>query len=178
MTVPDRPVGTPQVAPNEESSRMMKPLHGLTLAGLLSYAALLPIGTVRAATPAPTIAASAATMPRPADLCDGCAVVTEVKTETRDGKGGAVGVIGGAVIGGVIGHQIGGGTGKTLATIGGAAAGGYAGNEVQKKVNKKTVWITRATLRDGSVRTFENSADPGFKVGEVVAVSGNELKKR
>src|SRR3569832_1466592 len=34
----------------------------------------------------------------------------------------------GAVAGGLLGHQIGGGTGRTLATVGGAAAGGYAGN--------------------------------------------------
>ncbi|HEY0198756.1 MAG TPA: glycine zipper 2TM domain-containing protein [Rhodanobacter sp.] len=38
----------------------------------------------------------------------------------------------GAVAGGLLGHQIGGGKGKTLATVGGAVAGGYAGNRVQK----------------------------------------------
>lgn len=38
----------------------------------------------------------------------------------------------GAVVGGVVGSQFGGGSGKTLMTIGGAAAGGYAGNKVQK----------------------------------------------
>jgi uncharacterized protein YcfJ len=43
-----------------------------------------------------------------------------------------VGTVAGAVIGGVIGHQFGGGNGKTLATVGGAAAGGYAGNQIQK----------------------------------------------
>ena len=42
------------------------------------------------------------------------------------------GTVIGAVAGGVIGHQFGGGTGKTLATVGGAAAGGYIGNHVQK----------------------------------------------
>jgi uncharacterized protein YcfJ len=162
---------------NDERFAMQKS-NRWTLAALLACAALMAVGATRAATPAPAAVASAVAAPRPADLCDGCALVTEVKTETRDGKGGAAGVIGGAVVGGVIGHQIGGGTGKTLATIGGAAAGGYAGNKVQKKVSKQTVWITRATLKDGSVRTFENSADPGFKVGEVVTVTGNELKKR
>ena len=38
----------------------------------------------------------------------------------------------GAVAGAVIGHQLGGGNGKTLATVGGAVAGGYAGNQIQK----------------------------------------------
>lgn len=122
--------------------------------------------------------ASAPTTDRLAALCSNCAIVEAVKSETRQGKGGALGVVGGAVIGGVLGHQIGGGTGKTLATIGGAAAGGYAGNQVEKNVNKTTVWQTRATLKDGSEKTFETSANPGFRVGEVVLVEGQTLKKR
>lgn len=36
----------------------------------------------------------------------------------------------GAVVGGVLGHQIGGGNGKKLATVAGVLLGGYAGNEV------------------------------------------------
>lgn len=38
----------------------------------------------------------------------------------------------GAVAGGLLGHQVGGGKGKTLATVGGAVAGGYAGNKIQE----------------------------------------------
>lgn len=37
----------------------------------------------------------------------------------------------GAIAGGLLGHTVGGGSGKTLATIGGAVAGGYVGNRVQ-----------------------------------------------
>src|SRR5580700_4918216 len=40
----------------------------------------------------------------------------------------------GAVVGGLLGHQVGGGSGKTIATVAGAAAGGYAGNKIQQKV--------------------------------------------
>lgn len=39
----------------------------------------------------------------------------------------------GAVIGGVLGNQVGSGDGKTLATIAGAIGGGYIGNEVAKR---------------------------------------------
>ena len=39
----------------------------------------------------------------------------------------------GAVIGGLLGSQIGGGKGRTLATLAGAVGGGYVGNEVAKK---------------------------------------------
>jgi uncharacterized protein YcfJ len=38
------------------------------------------------------------------------------------------GAIAGALIGGVLGHQVGGGTGKDLATVGGAVAGGMMGS--------------------------------------------------
>ena len=44
-----------------------------------------------------------------------------------------VGIGVGAVIGGVLGNQVGSGDGKTLATILGAVGGGYIGNEVAKK---------------------------------------------
>jgi len=40
------------------------------------------------------------------------------------------GTIAGALIGGVLGHQVGGGTGKDLATVGGAVAGGVIGSNV------------------------------------------------
>ena len=45
----------------------------------------------------------------------------------------AVGIGVGALIGGVLGNQVGSGDGKTLATIAGAVGGGYLGNEVAKK---------------------------------------------
>jgi uncharacterized protein YcfJ len=40
------------------------------------------------------------------------------------------GAIAGALIGGVLGHQVGGGTGKDIATVGGAVAGGVIGSNV------------------------------------------------
>ncbi|MDB6091819.1 MAG: 17 kDa surface antigen [Gammaproteobacteria bacterium] len=42
----------------------------------------------------------------------------------------------GALVGGVLGHQVGGGSGKTLATVAGAAAGGYAGNKIQQRTQQ------------------------------------------
>ena len=55
----------------------------------------------------------------------------------------------GAVAGGLLGHQVGGGKGKTLATVGGAVAGGYVGNRVQKNAqDKKTYYTTERRCRD------------------------------
>ncbi|MBG6071994.1 MULTISPECIES: glycine zipper 2TM domain-containing protein [unclassified Polaromonas] len=44
-----------------------------------------------------------------------------------------IGIGVGAVVGGLLGNQLGGGKGKTLATIAGAVGGGYVGNEIAKR---------------------------------------------
>ena len=48
----------------------------------------------------------------------------------------------GAVVGGLLGNQIGGGSGKKIATVAGAAAGGYAGNKVQGDMQDKDTYTT------------------------------------
>jgi uncharacterized protein YcfJ len=48
----------------------------------------------------------------------------------------------GALVGGILGHQVGGGNGKTLATVAGAAAGGYAGNKIQQKTQQNDTYTT------------------------------------
>ena len=107
--------------------------------------------------------------------CDDCGYVQSVKKEKRKGEGGAVGIVGGAAVGGLVGNQFGKGNGKTLATVGGAVAGGFAGNEVQKHVTAKEVWVTKVKLQDGSVRSFEQEKQPAWKSGEVVKVQKNAL---
>lgn len=107
--------------------------------------------------------------------CDSCGHVTDVHKEKRKGEGGAVGIVGGAVVGGLLGNQVGKGNGKTVATVAGAAAGGYAGNEVQKHITSREVWVTKVTMKDGTVRTFEQEAQPGWKSGSVVKVNGRTL---
>lgn len=107
--------------------------------------------------------------------CEDCGVVHAVRQEKRKGEGGAVGIVGGAVVGGLLGHQVGGGSGKTLATVGGAVAGGFAGNEVQKHVTAKKVWVTEVRMKDGSVHTYEQEAHPTWKTGALVKVHGKAL---
>ncbi len=49
----------------------------------------------------------------------------------------------GAVLGGLVGHQIGGGKGKDLATVGGAVAGGIAGHKIQRHRQERTRTVER-----------------------------------
>lgn len=49
----------------------------------------------------------------------------------------------GAVVGGLLGNRVGGGSGKVLATVAGAAAGGYAGNKIEQKMQKGNTYTTK-----------------------------------
>lgn len=111
-------------------------------------------------------------------LCDTCGTVQTVRQEKRKGKGGVLGVAGGAVAGGLLGNQVGKGTGNTVATVGGAVAGGVIGNEIQKKMTSKKVWVTSVKMKDGTVKTFEQEAQPGWAAGNVVKVDGVTLVKQ
>ena len=73
----------------------------------------------------------------PREVCEDVPVTRQkpVKDEKR-----IVGTVAGALIGGVLGNQVGGGSGKKIATVAGAAAGGYAGNQVQKNMQAKDTY--------------------------------------
>jgi uncharacterized protein YcfJ len=59
-----------------------------------------------------------------------CWVERQQVSEPARGDRNIGGAIAGALIGGVLGHQVGGGTGKDIATVGGAVAGGVIGSNV------------------------------------------------
>ena len=59
-----------------------------------------------------------------------CWVERQQVSEPARGDRNVGGAIAGALIGGVLGHQVGGGSGKDLATVGGAVAGGVVGSNV------------------------------------------------
>jgi outer membrane lipoprotein SlyB len=105
-----------------------------------------------------------------ASICAACGVVSETKVETRKGHASGLGAVGGAVVGGVLGHQVGGGSGKTAATVIGAVGGGVAGNAIEKNVKETKVWSITVTQKDGSTRTYESATDPALRAGDVVRI--------
>jgi outer membrane lipoprotein SlyB len=120
------------------------------------------------ATAAQTAQAERARLAQVAALCDTCGIVTGVRSEKRKGKGGALGIIGGAVGGGLLGSQIGKGDGSKVATVGGAVGGAVLGNEIQKHMSRKTIHITSIQMKDGSTRSYESEAAPTWAVGNSV----------
>lgn len=120
--------------------------------------------------------------PRPV-VCADCGTVEAVTAVQRQGHvngvavGGTtvgVGTVAGGVIGGLLGHQMGGGSGKTAMTVLGAAGGAFAGNTIEKNMKKVTVYQVRVRMHDGSTRTVEVSS--AVPVGARVIVEGHNLR--
>ncbi|RKP44542.1 glycine zipper 2TM domain-containing protein [Trinickia fusca] len=86
-----------------------------------------------------------------------------------------VGAVGGAIAGGLLGNQIGGGRGRVLTTIAGAIGGGLAGNGIEHEVHKATSYQVQVRMRDGSYRNFTYNQEPAFGIGEHVRVMGDTL---
>ena len=84
--------------------------------------ALMPTGVVT------SVQAQDNSGQRTHEVCENVQVKQINSSDTHRVAGTAIG----AVAGGVLGNQVGGGKGKTLATVGGAVAGGVVGNQVQK----------------------------------------------
>ncbi len=113
-----------------------------------------------------------------AQICYDCGRIESVRAVQTQAKPSGVGVVGGAVVGGLLGNQIGGGSGKTLATVAGAVGGGYAGNEIEKRTNTATTYEVRVRMEDGKTRTFPYDHQPNWNTGDRVRVVDGYLRAR
>ncbi len=101
--------------------------------------------------------------------------VTSITPITTQGKETGLGMIGGAVVGGLLGNQIGRGNGRTLATVGGAVAGGYAGHTAENYYSRDTQYRVNVRMDNGTNRSFTYKAAPGFQPGERVHIENGTL---
>ncbi|MET3456565.1 glycine zipper 2TM domain-containing protein [Pseudomonas kilonensis] len=74
-----------------------------------------------------------------------CKDVTVTRQKPVQDQHQIAGTVLGAVAGGLLGNQIGGGTGKKIATVAGAAGGGYAGNKIQEGMQERDTYTTTQT---------------------------------
>ncbi len=89
----------------------------------------VPVTSVRAVVGAPT---------------ERCWIEQQQVSGAQRGDANVGGAIAGALLGGVLGHQVGGGTGRDLATVGGAVAGGALGANLGRDGNGR---VTRDVRR-------------------------------
>ncbi len=112
-----------------------------------------------------------------------CRDVTVTKRKPIKDDNRIVGSAAGAVVGGLLGNQVGGGRGKKVATVAGAVGGGYAGNKTQEHLQNNNTYTTterRCNTEydisekiagydvsyelDGKVRTVRMDEDPGRRL--------------
>lgn len=74
-----------------------------------------------------------------------CKDVTVTRQKPVQDQHQIAGTVLGAVAGGLLGNQIGGGNGKKIATVAGAAGGGYAGNKIQEGMQERDTYTTTQT---------------------------------
>ena len=99
-----------------------------------------------------------------------CKDVTVTRQKPVQDQHQIVGSVLGAVAGGLLGNQVGGGNGKKIATVAGAVGGGYAGNKVQEGMQGRDTYTTTQT-RCNTVNDISDKVvgyNVKYKVGEKV----------
>ncbi len=109
--------------------------------------------------------------------CLDCGKVTSVSVRDQKGGSNALGVIAGGAAGALLGNQVGGGSGKTIATVAGAVGGAYAGKKIQENMNGAKVWTVEVQYDNGERRSFDFNADPGVQRGDRVKNAGQSIMR-
>lgn len=110
------------------------------------------------------------TVKTPREVCKDVTVTRQAPVKDQHQIAGTVL---GAVAGGLLGNQIGGGTGKKIATVAGAVGGGYAGNKVQEGMQERDTYTTTQTrcntVNDLSEKVvgYDVKYSIGDKIGQV-----------
>lgn len=99
--------------------------------------------------------------------------IRQVQIQADNRAGGIVGTGGGAVIGGLLGTQVGGGSGRRLATAAGAIGGAVAGSRVEDSANRSTAWEMEIRRDDGQRVVVVQGADQNFQTGQRVRLIGS-----
>lgn len=127
------------------------------------------------AAPAPPPVSPRQTADTAPPVCRDCGVIERIEPIQQKGEGSGIGAVGGAILGGVLGHQVGEGSGKQLARIGGAVLGGFAGNEVEKRTRTVTHYQVTVRMEDGTRRVIQQQGQPGWRNGDPVRVRNGEI---
>ncbi len=141
------------------------------IAGAVAVTAIGGVAGYKALNPQPEFAEVLASKPAtkttktPKQVCED--VVVNEQAPVKD-PSRIAGTAIGAVAGGLLGNQIGGGKGRTLATVAGAAGGGYAGNQVQKNMQQGDT-VSRTETRCKTVYESHSKTigyDVRYRLGE------------
>jgi len=111
-----------------------------------------------------------------APACADCGVIESVREVDAKGKASGLGAVGGAVVGGLLGNQVGAGRGKDAMTVAGAVGGAVAGNEVEKRVKTTRSYEVTVRLNDGTTRVINESGQPAWHTGDKVRIVNGAIQ--
>lgn len=156
----------------------MKNIHNLkAVAGLVAVLALGACGNMNTATPA-----AATTYPQNTNVYTQYGVVQAIELVQQNVAGNSgvgVGTVAGAVVGGILGHQVGKGTGNTAATVLGAAGGAYVGNQMEKNQATQQVNAYKLNIRlnNGTYQTLTQGSADDIRVGDRVQIDNGVARR-
>lgn len=153
--------------PNSAGSPADAKAVGSQSASNVATVAAKPHTAATTSRPAPVAQAAPA---RLASSCADCGVIESVREIDTKGSGSGVGGVGGAVVGGLLGNQVGDGRGKDVMTVVGAVGGAIAGNEIEKRVKATKSYEITVRLQDGSSRVISAATLPSWRNGDKVKV--------
>lgn len=107
--------------------------------------------------------------------CDQCGTVEAIDQNITQGNDHSMaGTIIGGIAGGVLGNQVGGGKGKTLATVAGAVGGGYAGNRIGANSGRGSQSFSlRIKMGNGAYSNVTVPDASAIRVGDLVQIDPN-----
>ena len=83
----------------------------------------------------------------------------------------------GALVGGLLGNQVGGGDGKKLATVAGAVGGAYVGKNMAEN-SEKAKYRVVVRMDDGRRKTVTQNSVKGLRNGTPVRVRNGKAVRR
>ncbi len=109
-----------------------------------------------------------------ATKCRECGTIQSVREIDTKGEGSGIGAVGGAVVGGVLGNEI--GDGNDIATVVGAVGGAVAGNEIEKHARSGKCYEITVRFDDGSTRVISEANAPVWRAGDKVKVVNGVIR--
>jgi outer membrane lipoprotein SlyB len=167
------PQGAPQLAQQYPAQPSQYPAQPYQQQALPPAAApLVAPAPSRERAPARKVAQAAAAD----NWCANCGNIESIRTITTRASGSGLGAAGGAVLGGLLGNQVGSGNGRNLATVAGAVGGAVVGNQVEGNMKATQSYEIRVRLDDGTLRTFHQNSAPSWRTGERVRIVKGSLR--
>lgn len=103
-------------------------------------------------------------------------VIDNIETIRSSNNEIGVGTVIGGVAGGILGHQVGGGTGKDVATVAGAVGGAVIGHQLEKQNRQQESYRIEIRLERGGYQTVTQDISD-LRVGDRVRIENNHVTR-